>query len=180
MDPLSITASVIACGGAAKGTIKALQKIKTYTNSSQEIDTLIHDLKDVQALLQGTSELIANADFSPSREQFLTQLVTRLGDRIGELDKFLNTPRHHVPVVSEETQARFSWVKHESKIKSLRDDLVDAKTNVTNALTLITASATTDIDLGQTRVDILRDRTNVLAGVAVAAIRRPLSYFRDF
>ena len=138
MDPLSITASVIACGGAAKGTIKALQKIKIYINSSQEIDALINDLQDVQALLQGTLELIANADFSPSKEQFLTQQVTRLGDKIRELDQAINA-RQHIPGVSEERQARISWVKHEKKIKSLRNDLVDAKTNVTNALTFITA-----------------------------------------
>lgn len=139
MDPLSITASIIACGGAAKGTVKALRKIKTYINSSQEIESLIHDLEDVQALLQGTSEFIANADFGPSKEQFLTQQVTRLGDRIGELDQFINAPRHRVPGVNEERQARFSWVKHEKKIRSLRNDLVDAKVNLTNALTLITA-----------------------------------------
>ena len=139
MDPLSITASVIACGGAAKGTIRALQKIKTYTNSSQDIDTLIQDLKDIQALLQGTSELIANADFSPSKEQFLTQQITRLGEKIGELDRVVNAPRHRSPGVSEERRARLSWVKHEKKIKLLRNDLVDAKTNVANALTFITA-----------------------------------------
>ena len=139
MDPLSITASVIACAGAAKGTIKALQKIRTYTNSSQEIDTLIHDLQDIQALLQGASELIVNANFSPSKEQFLTQQVTRLGDKIAELDQVINAPRHHVPGVSEERHARFSWVKYETRISLLRNDLVDAKTNLTNALTFITA-----------------------------------------
>ena len=135
MDPLSITASVIACGSAAKGTIKVLQKIKKYINSSEEIDTLIHDLKDVQALLQGTSELIANADFSPAKEQFLTQQVVRLGDKIKELDQVIIDPRGE----NEERQTRISWVKHERRIKSLRSDLIDAKTNVTNALTFITA-----------------------------------------
>lgn len=139
MDPLSITAGVVACGGAAKGTMKVLQKIRSYTNSSQEIDTLIYDLKDIQALLQRTSELIVNADLSPSKEQFLAQQVTRLGDKIAKLDQVINAPRHHIPGVSEERHARFSWVKHERKIKLLRNDLVDAKTNVTNALTFITA-----------------------------------------
>ena len=139
MDPLSITASAIACGGAAKATIKALHKIKRYTNLSQEIDNSIRDLEDVQALLQGTSELITNANFSLSKEQFLTQQITRLGEKIGELDQVINAPRNHIPGVSEDTQARFSWVKQERKIKSLRNDLLDAKTNVTNALTFITA-----------------------------------------
>lgn len=108
-------------------------------NASQEIDTLIDDLEDVQAFLQENSQLIANGDFNPSKKQFLTQQFLRLGNKVEELNRVLNTPRHRIAGISEEKQAHLSWVKHESKIKSLRRDLVDAKNNVTNALSIITA-----------------------------------------
>ena len=137
MDPLSITASVIACGGAVKGAVNGLKKIKRYTNASQEIDTLIDDLADVQAFLQENSQLIANGDFNHSTERYLNQQVLRLGNKIEELSRLVNPPRHPIAGISEEKQSHLSWVKHERKIKSLRRDLIDAKNNVTNALAIV-------------------------------------------
>lgn len=114
---------LLLAGGALKCVIKTLEKIRKLAHANEEIDALIRDLEDVQALLQATSELVTNGDFGPSQKQFLTRQVLRLGERIEELNRALHPPRPRIPGIGEERQLHISWVTHESKIKSLRSGL---------------------------------------------------------
>ena len=137
MDPLSLTASIIAVIGAAKATSKGLRKLYKYRSASREIESLIKELDTIIALLQETTHLVKSSGAGSVDKKVLLQPIARLLFQIEEINGVLTLPRRRIPGISEQKQAQMSWVKHESDIKVLRSDLIDMKMDVLHALGII-------------------------------------------
>ena len=137
MDPLSVTASIIAVITAANATTKGIRKLCKYGSASREIEALTKELDTIIALLGETTQLIQNSNPGSINERVLTQPIARLLYQIEEINGVLTLPKRRIPGISEQKQAQLSWVKHEGDIKLLRSDLVDMKMDVLHALGII-------------------------------------------
>ena len=78
MDPLSITASIVALLGAAKATSKGLRKLSKCSTANREIDALIKELDIIIALLQETTQLLKGSEAKSTRGKVLVEPIARL------------------------------------------------------------------------------------------------------
>ena len=141
MDPLSLSASLIAVLGAARASAKVVQKAAAYRHAPQEICTLREELERFEKLLQQAVHLVEDVDAATiqSRGQILAQGVDKASKKIEEIIRLLSSPRGLFAKLSEEKQAKAVWMKNKNKIKTLQTDLKDVWATVNDALVILTA-----------------------------------------
>src|SRR5450432_1099874 len=88
MDPLSITASLIAVIGAANAVGKGLWKLKSIKNAPKELDEVLQEVSDIEnSLHEVTSILNDTGNASPS----LGPLLDRAKEKLHEVDSFVHS-----------------------------------------------------------------------------------------
>ncbi len=88
MDPLSLTASVIAVAGAAQQVGKGLNVLKTAKDAPQGLDDLLNDVSRFEIVL----EVVKNALSESVRETpALTQVLSWLKESSSRLTNSSNT-----------------------------------------------------------------------------------------
>ena len=165
MDPLSLTASLIAVLGAAKAGCKALEKVNSTRKAPSEVGDLLDELSRFQALVENTKQVVEPKRRIHGDEQ-LRNLV-RLG---GEIVNEINTitaqtwPSIHRLKLSEANQQRITVVKDGGKLKRLRDRLRANRLDMVAALGLLNASASTNlVDDVSASAELHRSNSDALA-----------------
>src|SRR5436190_15101892 len=94
MDPLSITVGVLTFLGAAKDTVKGLERLKALGNAPKEIQLLINEVTDIQlAISQLDRTLQARGqlpDAQLSSMFVISPLLERAKERMESLDQLIN------------------------------------------------------------------------------------------
>ena len=143
MDPLSITASVIAIGTAARGAATCLRKVAKLKGLPAAISALWNEVSDLRVLVEDIKSLLMTdrgrfmcAESPPTPG--LTSLKTSLDfakDTLDSLESVINTQLRK----KDGSVDRVSWLRLENTAKKLQQDLRLARSNATASLSLLTS-----------------------------------------
>ncbi|KAL9067376.1 MAG: hypothetical protein Q9157_006830 [Trypethelium eluteriae] len=131
MDPLSVSASIVALVGAATTAVKIIKKLH---DAPSEVCGLLEEISDLQAVLAGLHTVVTNLsaeDRSPTT-RLLTQSLSDLLDRAkskivkigGIIHGILDRP------AAENGKAkvsRVSWLMEKSNVRALQEDIRSIK-----------------------------------------------------
>ena len=141
MDPLSLTASIIAVLGAARTGAKALQRLNRARKAPREIGELLGEVTNFEILLERVQEIVGQREDLPCGPQ-LQCLVERGGEIVGETNSLTtaSSPHHlHFLKLSDHNRARVALLRNGSRLKSLRENLQVVSLDLAAALSLLTA-----------------------------------------
>lgn len=179
MDPLSISAAVIAFLGAANATFRAISNVR---NVRSELCGLLNEITDINLVLCHASDLVQSADstnISSATHEHLLKLCTDGKDKIDQI-------RTHVDDVSGgpagkedddarqsiSKHARMKWIKKKRAINDLRDELRELRHNITACV----GEMTRYVRITQTILRWTQNRFIVLIIMALASICDALSW----
>lgn len=142
MDPLSLTASIIAVVGLATTTTKALTKIiKSFHHSPGEIHALNNELADLQAILIALEETMTekNVEPKPGKENcsgpsaVLKTHLQNATKALEELDRLLASGLQK----QNRSQLQFWWVRNKSHAIALQREVHNTRTNLQTSLCMV-------------------------------------------
>ena len=134
MDPLSITASVIAVLTAARATVKGLRKASDYRKAPQEIESLVSELD----ALYGVVAKISGYFSASSSVRCDGDLLESLELTLSKVKAIANCfrPTHCDQKPSASGRYRLSWIFKKSDIVAMRDELKIIRLNLVLQLSL--------------------------------------------
>lgn len=140
MDPLSITASIIAILGAAATIAKELDLLRsTLRHASSTLCSLTNEISDLRVVLSACEtaigELYSDPDLSQRRSRIplsdLDQILGRIRGSLAELGAILSSC---LPACSPDTSSRHSihvaklkWVREKSNAQRLQNHVRASK-----------------------------------------------------
>lgn len=137
MDPLSLTASLIAVVTAAGAVANGLGKIKNLKDAPAELLMLMTEVSDLQVVLEEVNEVvrvqIRNDDRLPLS---LAQILLRAKNTLLKLNKLIQGPltQSQRSAAGESKVARLVWIRERSNVKSLQEEVRNIKLNLTTVL----------------------------------------------
>ncbi|KAI4099699.1 MAG: hypothetical protein LQ339_005864 [Xanthoria mediterranea] len=146
MDPLSLTASIIAVLGLTKGCCKGLEQLNKGRKAPEEIGELLAELAGFQALLEEIQEFV-----EPKKDlrcgQQLKELVRRGGELIREIDVLIQQtwPSMHFLKLSEANRQRVTVLRNGTRLRVLKANLRSISLDLAAALSLMNASTSVDL-----------------------------------
>ena len=118
MDPLSVTASVLAVLTAAKASLKKARDCREATQELEsltiEIDRVYNIVRSVSAYLNANSNAPANIE--------LIEPVKCILSKIEHIEA-IALPTRSVQKLSKSNQQRITWVLKKRRLIALRDEL---------------------------------------------------------
>ena len=141
MDPLSLTASILAVFTAAQTGISSLRKLKAIWKAPQEIEKLLEGLSGLQDLLQEIIIYVPQAQHATNEPQMqiLTRRVKTAGIKVTEMNDLLTNVSSHFSRLANASQARLVWLQNRNKVKALQEDLRDVKLDLGMVMNFLTA-----------------------------------------
>ena len=124
MDPLSITAGILAIIGAVNSSISATVK---FCEAPQELSLLRDELDHFCAVIQDIESMQIDIKWHKSLFTALQQSKTV----ITSLDKQL---RQRILAHEGKMAIRFAWLKHSSRTRELRKQLQLSRSKIVEAL----------------------------------------------
>ena len=150
MDPLSLTASIIAVIGVGTRTAKMLSKLSTSKNARPLAMALHNEVSDLQLNVLNVQELLQRSEKYSSQEArdpaipgitaSVSACLTKINQLALELEELLR-PLLPTTSVSGSTSAKILsyWIRKETRLNMLKQDLRNARielNTVTGTLTL--------------------------------------------
>ncbi|KAL8674119.1 MAG: hypothetical protein Q9168_001456 [Polycauliona sp. 1 TL-2023] len=139
MDPLSISASVVALLGAADGVSRGLRKLLRLRGVPDLILALNNEVSDLQLLLNEVGILVKEARSLHSLPRILERIQAKLNTLDVVLRRFSNT--------GPKWPARVLWLKEEPNVQRMRNELGTLKQDLTTALGLSSSSTALQVQL---------------------------------
>ena len=141
MDPLSITAGVLAVLGAARGAVQCLRKIKDVRKAPLEVADLLQELNRFCTVLEGILQVVESVHDADQFTQasILTEHVVKANQLMDDMTALLNTSSLLRLNLSDENTKRALWFRHKTKIKSLNEELKAIRLDLCLALHTLTA-----------------------------------------
>lgn len=141
MDPLSVTASIVAVVGAASSVGRTLSKLASLRGAPNTIQALNNEIEDLRLILQEIDTLLRrDIDSSgPSLHQSLSSALQRAKDKLLELEVILE---YQVMTVDDHGNAavnRFGWARQQTTIQRIQEDLRSIRLDLIAALGLLNA-----------------------------------------
>ena len=138
MDPLSITASIIAILGASTATGKTLSKLTALRNAPGDLQQLFNEREASRALLvviQSTLHRIQETAVYRDNRETLEQLLIRFRDEIGSLDALLEYQLAQPEANSNGLPEvrKLQWMKAGPKIRDIKQRIRDARSGLKSA-----------------------------------------------
>ncbi|KAL9096637.1 MAG: hypothetical protein Q9165_001124 [Trypethelium subeluteriae] len=143
MDPLSVSASILAVVGAANTAVKVINKLH---DAPSEVCGLLEEISDLQGVLAGLHTMVPNlsAEANSPTKRLLTQSLSDLLDRAkskivelgGIIHGILDRP------ATENAKAkvsRVSWLMEKSKVRKLQEDIRSVKLSLALLLGAVTS-----------------------------------------
>lgn len=138
MDPLSFTASLLAVIHAARIGVKGVRKLDSCRKAPKELDRFRTELESLEALLEGVRTFI---DLNPSMIycDILSTPVDLASERIQSVNQILSSPALRFSRLSEESNARLTWIRYKHRLTVLAEDIKNIKAELGLRLGLVTA-----------------------------------------
>lgn len=143
MDPLSITASLLALIGAAKAGIIGLRKLSSYRKAPRELADLLSELETFDKILtdiKAFSDLYPNATISEG----LIERVQFSASKIAAINDLVASNPFKLAKLSDENHARVVWIRYKQTFLGLREDLQVLRMDLSVRIGLIKAYETSD------------------------------------
>ena len=140
MDPLSITASLLAVIGAAKAGASGLRKLSSYRKAPSELADLLSELERVQQILSDIKsflDLYPDAVFSEG----LYECVLGSASKIEVINNLVASNPFKLSRLRDINNARVVWMRHKQTLLNLRDDLRVSRMDLGVRLELVKAYA---------------------------------------
>lgn len=138
MDPLSFTASLLTVIQAARLGIKGVRKLDACRKAPKELDRFRTELEGLEALLEGVRTFI-NQNPSMIYCDILSTPVNLASDRIQSINRILSSPALRFSRLSEENNARLTWIRYKHRLTVLAEDIKSIKVDLGLRLGLVTA-----------------------------------------
>ena len=130
MDPLSLTASILAVVGAVKGVARGLQKIKKYRDAPQKIDEFLSEINALESTLQALVVLTAQ-----EQDGARLQDCQNIADCVHRADVVINDLCLLLSIDSKGTQPqRTTWLRKQKDVDKLLDSLKVIRGDINIAL----------------------------------------------
>ena len=138
MDPLSLTASILAVITAAQAGVQGLRKLNTFRKAPQELEDLALELESIESLLQDVKHFL---ELNPLLLQSggLSQSVRCAASKITKINKLLESKPFALLKLSNAAQGRLIFLRYKDRIQSLRDDLRVVRQDLAVRLGLVAA-----------------------------------------
>lgn len=121
MDPLSITASLLAVIGAAKAGANGVRKLNHYRKAPHEVADLLSELENFQKILTDVKfliELYPDALFGEG----LYECVQGSASKIAAINDLLASTPFNLSSLNDDSHARIVWVRYRQTLLALRND----------------------------------------------------------
>ena len=141
MDPLSLTASIIAILGAARAGIHGLKKLQILYKAPQVVGDLLGELKDFQGLVEEIMEIleiVVPNEHAQCASQ-LKSLVERGGDIVSEINGVLASPPFQSFRLKNANQVRAIWLRNSGRLNALHQALKHVRVKLMDTLGVLTA-----------------------------------------
>ncbi|KAL8755351.1 MAG: hypothetical protein Q9199_003701 [Rusavskia elegans] len=140
MDPLSLTASIIAVLGLAKSCCKGLEKLNKGRKAPEEVGEILGELAGFQALLEEFKEFAEPKKDLRCGHQ-LKELVGRGGEFINEINILIQQtwPSFHFLKLSEANRQRVTVLRNGTRLRVLKNNLRFISLDLAAALSLLNA-----------------------------------------
>ncbi|KAL8969910.1 MAG: hypothetical protein Q9197_004097 [Variospora fuerteventurae] len=167
MDPLSITASVIALAGLAASTSRAFHELRSLCkNLPGRLHALSNEITDFELVLQ---QVVAAFEERGSDHLFrdhiasIPTLVERADCKLGELRAIIQRFSRSCRGNRTPLYGAYTWYKDHPKLRALQEDIRSIKCDLN-----ILLGASNSQDMMRIRLDI-----NALSGITSEAARAP-------
>ncbi|KAI0856242.1 ankyrin repeat-containing domain protein [Xylaria cubensis] len=142
MDPLSLTASIIAVITAAGQVTKGLRTLYELRHAPEEVLALADEVNEFQALtylVQKATRNVSTSDLASEDQLILKRLLDSAKEPLEELDELIavcirkaNTSNNESGVYSKISFK--AWIRSRKSIGSLKERLLRAQRNISTAL----------------------------------------------
>lgn len=142
MDPLSITASIIAVIGLGGKTVASLAKLRAIVHAKEELSALINEISDLQAVLTTLSHITAeeeNDHVHLGPKKALASHVQRAKDKILELEELIAYELTKIGRDGNIEAARHAWLRKRHVVFRLQDELKTIRWNLATSLGMVTS-----------------------------------------
>ena len=139
MDPLSLTASIIAIIGGGSTVGKGLKKILSTRHLPDILLQLNNEVTDLQYIVQDINDLLQQQAQKPLPSY--TSLISALKFSKQTLLALESLIAYEITTVDSHRQTRIdwiSWLRVEPKIKRLKEDIRTDRVRLSSALSLLT------------------------------------------
>jgi hypothetical protein len=135
MDPLSVSASIIAVGGLV---IKSLRIILKLKDAPTEVNALINEVSDLSTLVKDTEAIIKrrqSLDSSASEVQSLADVLGKSKKTFQLLNDFLQLHLMRDEIFEKETIGfRVAWLRERSQISKFQRQISSNRDELSRAL----------------------------------------------
>lgn len=144
MDPLSITASIIAVIGAAASTRKGISKLLSLCEASEELFALKNEVSDLQALFWSTKDLL-QAQTSPltqTHTESLIKIAEETRKKLLEITAIVDQDIINVNQYPHDGKLKISkyrWLKHQACLRRLKDEMRNVKSSFILGIAALTS-----------------------------------------
>ena len=122
MDPLSLTASLLALIGAAKAGANGLHKLSNYRKAPREVADLLFELDRFQDILTDIKSFTVLYPGALQSEG-LRECVQGSAAKIAAINDLVASNPFSLSRLSDDNHARVVWVRYKQTLLSLRNDL---------------------------------------------------------
>ncbi len=138
MDPLSLTASILAVIAAAQAGVQGLRKLNTFRKAPQELEDLALELESIKSLLQDIEHCL---ELNPLLLQSggLSQSVRCAASKITRMNQLLESKPFALLKLSNAAQVRLVFIRYKDRLQSSRDDLRVVRQDLAVRLGLVAA-----------------------------------------
>ena len=141
MDPLSVTASVLAIFGAARQVTKGLAKVRTLHHAPAELSSLINEVSDLQAILSQVASFSNQLEEERLRGPVvaLKSHLSRALDQLHALNNLINAELLKVRADGTTKTNRVAWLRLKSDVELMQRELRTIRVNIGTALGVVTS-----------------------------------------
>ena len=140
MDPLSLTASIIAVLGAGGTVSKGLQRIRQLKHAPEILLQLNNEITDMNCLVLAVDELFRQcSDPIPATQQeVICKSLEQAKTMVLEMEKLIEYDLTRETDLGSEV-ARLSWIRSSDKLKKTKDGIHRARSNLNAAWTVMSS-----------------------------------------
>ena len=141
MEPLSVTASVLAVVGAAKEATKGLAKVRAMLYAPAELSSLVNEVSDIQAILSQVAHFSNQLEEERLRGPVvaLKSHLSRADAQLRALNDLISSEMLKVRTNGTIRLSRGAWIRLKPDVDLMQKELRNVRENIGTALGLVTS-----------------------------------------
>lgn len=137
MDPLSLTASILAIIGAGGSVGKCLKKLASLRHAKRDLILLQEDVSELQSLVGSVSDIVLEFEATTNKrsDQSIGRALERTKSTLLELEKLIVYDLTTTADSNGETQIQpWAWVRAQGEVRTLRAHILERRLGLLTAL----------------------------------------------